>query len=139
MSAADPAKAAFVIAWAYGPGLKNWAMRSIGDSPLGNSRAYRNAFGPERKLIGEKERVEARLAFTRRNLLAKAKWEAVSDEDLVEIIRVQYEQLEALGAQIGERKVQPEQTKEMSRDELVEIALTQLRQILGLATGKVDN
>jgi len=123
----DPAKAVFVIASVFGPGMKNWAMRSIGDQSLGNSRAYRNVFGAERKLLKREELIEARQRFTRGNL--RSKWPRLLKAELMEIIRVQREELDALGASVEEWKTLEARIKKMSKDELIDVVLAQLKQI----------
>ena len=125
----DPAKAVFVIACVFGPGIENWAMRSIGDSRLGNSLAYRNAYGAERKLISRAEMIDARLRFTGKNLRATAGWLRLSDEAPMAIARVQWGQLKALGSPVEEWPLLEERIKGMSKDETVEVILGQLKLI----------
>jgi len=125
----DPAKAVFVIACVFGPGIKNWAMRSIGDSPLGNSLAFGNVYGAERKPITRQEMVEARLRFTRDNLLAKAAWQRLSPEDPMAIARVQWGQLKARGSAVEEWESLEARLKGMSKGEQVDIILAQLKLI----------
>jgi len=117
----DPAKAAFVIASVFGSGGKNWGMRSIGDQA--HSRAYRNVYGTERKLIGKKELIEARLRFTRGNV------RAMSNDDLMEIVRVQRDRLKALGSPVEKRETLEARIKEMPKDELIDTLLAHLKQI----------
>ena len=125
----DPAKAVFVIACVFGPGIKNWAMRSIGDSRLGNSLAYRNVYGAERKLITREEMVEARLRFTRSNLRATPGWLRLSVEDPMAIARVQWGQLKALHSPVEEWPSLEARIKGMSKDEAIDVILGQLRLI----------
>jgi len=125
----DPAKAVFVIASAFGPGMKNWIMRSIGDSRLGNSLAHRNAYGAERKLITREEMIEARLRFTRGNLRATAGWQRLSAGDPTEIARSQWGQLKALGSPVEEWRALEARIKGMSKDEAIDVILAQLKQI----------
>jgi len=123
----DPGKAVFVIASAFGPGTRNWAMRSIGDQSLGNSRAYRNVFGAERRLLKREEIIEARLRFTRGSL--RSEGPRLLKTDLMEIIRVQREELDALGASVEKWKRLEARIKKMSKDELIDVILAQLKQI----------
>jgi len=125
----DPTKAVFVIACVFGPGIENWAMRSIGESRLGNSLAYRNAYGAERKLISRAEMIDARLRFTGDNLRTTAGWLRLSAEAPMVIARVQWGQLKALGARVEERSSFEARIKGMSKDETVEVILGQLKLI----------
>ena len=120
----DPVKAVFVIASVFGPGGNNWRMRSIGDEA--HSRAYRNVYGAERKLIGKEELIEARLRFTRGNV------RAMSNDDLMDIVRVQRDQLHARGSPVEKWETLEAKIKEMSKDELVDLILAQLKQIATL-------
>ena len=122
----DPCRAVFVIASAFGTNKRNFAMRSIGDQSLGNSRAYKNLYGLERKLVSKEEMIKTRIRYTRSNVLK------LSKEDLLHVVVAQREQIKALNTREEKRGCLEPIVVDMSKGELIDVVLSQLKHIISL-------